>query len=709
MPPLFTGTESVQGPLGMPTLGIMPHPSDEPPDPTSDMGMAQRAEVKRWVRVIKQDKAHWKNDFDRMRRNMEFVAGLQYTGQSKIEEERYIANWTLQRINQKVATLYARDPKVVVKRRKRMDYQLWDEKMESIQQAVSSSVQLVAARQEPAPEAMAIMNDFQRGRQMQELVEKVGRTLEILFQFQMDTQEPNFKVQAKQWVRRVCVCGVGYLKVLFCRDYSDITHSETRQAAGERAKMAQEILQRLVDGKIDETSADMGRLQNLVSSLHMEQTDSEKTDMQEKLVFDFPAATAIIPDRNCRILKGFVGAKYVTEEFIYPIEYVNAMYGTQIKPGGEVKVLSPDGKEDANEMPSVNADQQLPSQGQVAIWQVHNLQDKTTFIVCEGYKDYVMAPEVVTPATSGFWTIFPLTFNDVESEPNCKNTIFPPSDVDLMRSAQREWNRTREALRAQRKANAPKYMCPKGTLSENDKTAIQMAQDNQVIELENLAPGQDPSKVVVPLQTADIDMKVYDTGPLEQDAMLVSALQEANIGAAQPNVTATVGSIAEHSRQTINSSNVDDLDDCLSAATKCGGELLLMEMSPETVQKIVGLGAVFPAQDRAAFLNEVELEVEAASSGRPNKAIELDNFQKMAPFLIQFGANPQAVIREGIKRLDDRLDPADFFPAGPVGGPPPTPEGSPQGNPPGAPSQEPQAPPTVSNGKQQMYPAQQPI
>ena len=96
-----------------------------------------------------------------------------------------------------------------------------------------------------------------------------------------------------------------------------------------------------------------------------------------------------------------------------------------------------------------------------------------------------------------------------------------------------------------------------------------------------------------------------------------------------------------------------------------------------------------PNENRADFVNELELETVAASSGRPNKAVEIANWQQLAPLIIQaaqaMAANPalgktmMAVVRESVERLDDRLEPEDFYPTpGPVAAPPPVaPQGAP--------------------------------
>lgn len=637
--------------------------STEAKDATQNSpSLSVKADVKQWQERIRRAKAKWEPDFNRMKENMAFLSGLQWNAQTKIDDDRYIANFTLRSINQKVATLYARNPTVVAVPRKRLNFEIWDGKMESLMDALGQAMQGVQMGMVP-PQAMALLNDFQRGRLMEEVVRRIGETLERVFQYQMDAQEPDFKMQAKQAVRRACVCGVGYFKVIFCRNYetNDLTQSETRQSIAERMLRVKLIAEKIADGKVDENDAQLETLRELISSLSLSPLDQEEVKISEHLIFDFPPATAIIPDDRCRNLRGFVGAHWLAEEYIYPLDYVNAMFETDIKPGGDLKHYTGEGKpQERNEADSAKDD---PSRKpMVLLWQIWDLDTKSTFVICDGYNDYVMAPETMTPATKSFWVHFPLTFNDIETEPGCKSSIFPPSDVQLLKPMQKELNRSHQALRQIRRANSPKYGVVAGKLTEQDKMRLQDAEDNEVIEFQGVIQGEDISKVITPLNLARVDPLLYDNKPIMEDALLATGQQEANVGPAPANVTATVGSIAEQSRQTVATSNIDDLDDCLSAVARCGGEMLFREMSVEVVKRIAGIGAVWPEQQKEEFLNQVELTVLAASSGRPNKAVEIANFERVAPMLLQAGANPQAIIREAVKRLDDRLEPADFFP-----------------------------------------------
>lgn len=698
---MLLGTEQTPqvDPSTLNEQGVVKPKADE--DNGTDVQRSERANVKRWEKRILDAKRKWQGDFDRMKGNMDFVIGLQWPDQKTIQYEKYIVNMTLRTINQRVATLYAKNPRISASRRPRLDFQLWDGDMESIMQIVQQASQMQMMNVPVPPQLLAIMADFQSGRQHQKIVEKVGKTLEIVYHYQQDNQEPKFKTQMKQLVRRVSVCGVGYIKVSFQRDFqNELTHSDVRISLVDRVKMARELLDKLEEGKFQESDAEMDTLRSLVNSLNVQPTDPEQAAVRERLVFDFPKANAIIVDENCSILRGFVGADWIAEEFNYPLDFVNAFFEKDISATAtEIKMYDDSGKAVQSASDSSKDDQKKMK---VKLWKVYDKITNSTFMICEGYKDYIEKPEGMTVPTKGFWQIVPVTFNDVEVIEGCAATIYPPSDVDLIRHPQLEHNRCREALRRHRKANRPRYMYPEGALLQVDLDNIASADDQEFVGLKGLQPGTEPGKVLQPLQTEQIHPELYDTTPVQEDALLATGQQEANIGPAQPNVTATVGTIAEQSRITVATSDVDSLDDSLSDVAECGGEMLLREMSPQNVKAIAGPGGVWPDQDRISFINEIQLEIVAASSGRPNKAVEIANWERVVPLILQAATLPpqaqptmQAVIRETVKRIDDRMEPADFFPL-PMPILPQTPE------------QQQQKGPDSSLGVSQAQPAPQP-
>lgn len=80
---------------------------------------------------------------------------------------------------------------------------------------VTAMGQLVPAQPQLPPgfaEAQALIADFQQGMAYRKQIDKVGKTLEILFARALRDQAPlTFKESAKQMVRRAATCGVGYV------------------------------------------------------------------------------------------------------------------------------------------------------------------------------------------------------------------------------------------------------------------------------------------------------------------------------------------------------------------------------------------------------------------------------------------------------------------------------------------------------------------
>lgn len=655
---------------GVGEVGMTEAPKRPEPDPP------ETAEVKRWLARIAFSKKKFKPDFDRMRRNMAFVTGKQWCGQKELDDDRYTCNLTLRQVNQKVATLYAKNPTAVAVRRDRLDYQIWDEDVDSLIEAVSEAAQLQMAGLPLPVHLAALFADYSHGREVRKLVDQVCKTLNILYQYFVDRQKPEFKEQAKQLVRRVIICGVGYARPILCIDaderYKKFSSVTVGSTVRERLGRAKEIMSRLEQGELDYTAAEVQTLKSLILSIGASGQGGDEANLPERLEFDFPPATAIIVDERCRNLKEFVAARWIAQEYILPVNEVNALFDVDIKTGtGEDEAMEFDVKGDSMPARSTsNGDTTDPySRKIVKLYDVFDYSTKTHFFLVEGYNRFVTQPEPLFPSVSGFWHHFALTFNDVEPDDETEASIYPPSDVQLNKHPQMEWNRTRNGLRDQRNANAPKYLVRKGFLTDEDKQKLRNAMPNEVIELEGVPLDQPLENFIQVMQVAEIDSKVYDTAPLEQDMLLGGGMQQANMGPAQPNVTATVGAIAEESRMTASSSNVDDLDGLLSRVAQAGYEMMLRGMSVESVRRVVGPGTAWPSlpESRENYINEINISVLAASSGRPNKAVDIANFREMAQIMLSAGANPVGIVEEASRRLDDNLDVTKFFPIVPTG------------------------------------------
>ena len=66
---------------------------------------------------------------------------------------------------------------------------------------------------------------------------------------------------------------------------------------------------------------------------------------------------------------------------------------------------------------------------------------------------------------------------------------------------------------------------------------------------------------------------------------------------------------------------------------------------------------MWPTLTKAEVARDLYLEIKAGSSGRPNQAQELQNFERLAPILMQLpGVKPTFLVKQALTRLDDKVD-----------------------------------------------------
>lgn len=637
---------------------------------TSEISPTEESTVKMWRKRIVDAKAHFKPDFDRMRENMEFAANIQWAGQESVDDKdnRYVANFITNHVNQKVASLYAKDPQCEARCRKRLNYAIWDGTDEQMMAATVAVQQgMMTGMQTPdSAQAGALLQDIQQGRQWEKLCKRVGETLEILYGYQCDTQAPSFKKQMKQLVRRVITTGVGYVRLNFVSNNDHILSSSlTDDTLSFRIKRAKAIMLGIEEDRIDEKDPRIEQLRLLLESVESSVSTGELDDVSERIEFDFPSSSSIIVDPRCKAIKGFIGAEWIAQQYIMPIETANAYFGLtgdkRVTVGGDFITYADDGVAKARPTSS-DRPEDVGSKPLGCFWEVFDYTTKEHFFICDGWKWYVQEPKVLDTQIRSFWPVMALTFNDVEVEPGQKVHIYPPSDVQLLKPMQMERNRSRQELREHRKVNRPFFWTQAGWVTGDDLGKFSQHETGELVQIKGSPVSGDMKNAIGTWSGAPIDQAVYSTAPLDDDARLAVGSNQAQQGSKIGNVAATPAVIQEQARMTGVSSNVDDLDDLLSELAQAAGEVMLRRFSPQTVSRIVGKGAAWPDAQRADFLNEIYLDIVAASSGRPNKAVDIQNAQQIVPMLLNAGANPWAVIKYLVGITDANLNPSDFAP-----------------------------------------------
>ena len=638
------------------------------PDPP----LERKELVQKWNDRIKRAKKYWEPCFEQMRKDQDFVLGLQWSRESK--DDRYVANLTLRIVAQRVAFFYAKNPKFIAYRRKRIMNTVWDgdqSTLVSIQQTAAEMVQQSATggvdpnqMQMAQQSVQPILNDAMQVKLAEQQLDKIAKTLEYFFRQNIDQLPQDFKQMMKMVVRRASTTGVGYVKLGFERVMQKKPEIEQRIAdVSNRLATLERLSADLHDNEVDQNGPEMEEMRLLLNDL-AQQTE---VVVREGLTFDYPSSTAIIPDPKCMNLREFLGADWVAQEFILSVNDVKEIYEVDVgksynaykgSAGDGATVTTRSGLVVVQDKAS-RIDNQEGADGRTCcVWEIYGRKDGLVYTVCDGYPDFLREPASPEVYTDRFWPWFVLTLNDIDHEIN----IFPPSDVKLIRDMQADYNRARQGMREHRRAARPKVVVASGTVDQDDLDKLESHPDNAIIELNGLQPGQKVDDLLQSFRGPPIDPNLYETEQLFADMMRVSGIQDANIGATGGAASATQSNIAEASRATAMGSNIDDIDDMLTGIARTGSQILLQECSPEIVRRVVGVGAVWPEISRQEIADEVWLKIEAGSTGRPNQAQEIANAERLFPLLMQIpGIKPEFLAKELIKRLDDKLDITQAF------------------------------------------------
>lgn len=632
----------------------------DPPKSTAEL-------VKDRCQEITGAKEYWRKTFENMRRNARFARGKQWPAleaaegaTAPSEDERYVANITLRHINQRVANIYAKNPKVRAQRRQKLYAKVWDGTPEMLAMAQQTIMQEKVTMQAgpaamPMPPtgmdpltAQAVLAEAQEAQSQRRLYDRMGKTLEIVAQYSLDEPTPKFKPQAKQLVRRVLACSVGYVKLGYQRlmQYNG-EHLDARiKDATDRMAEIEVQLAGLQDKTIAPESKEAADLAENIKVLQQQ----KEMVAREGLVFSFPKPWSIIIDPAVSQLKGFVGAEWIAEEYILTPKQVKKIFKKDVGKNYE-----------AHKMSGGKGDKRYKDQKFCAVYYVYDLVALKCFALCMGYPDYLKEPGDPDVALEQFHPYFVLSFNDIEPDAE-EDNVYPPSDVDLLRHMQLEYNRAREGLRIHRQAQRPAHVTNKGVLDDDTKAKFASHIDHEIIET-NLSKQDKIADHLQPKPTLPITPELYETENVFVDTQRVVGDQPADLGGIS-GATATESQIASRSRASSIESNIDDLDEFLTDVMRSAGQILLLEMRKETVIEIAGPGAAWPdlPPTRKDIARELQLEVRAGSSGKPNRQARLTAIEKTAPFLIQTpGVKPRKLAEFMLGEIDEGIEMEDFL------------------------------------------------
>lgn len=592
--------------------------------------------IKKLTEDITTSRQHWSKKFEKMRKAQSFIHGKQWidaTGSA--DENKYVVNLALSHINQRNAAIYAKNPRVVGKAKQRMWYQVWDgttESWQAAQQAVEQSTQMGMP---VPPQVGALIEDIKAGMLRKEQANRIAKTAEKLVQYFFEEPMPRLKRQLKRLVRRVDTCGIGYLKLGYQRAYeANPTISQAISDCSVKIEELERMLADRADGEIQNGSAELEQLRLSLADLQSQ----EYVMVREGLSFTFPKSWQIIPDKGCTNVATFENVKLLTEEWLLTPEEVKRYYDVDL--GTNFSGYSRYGK-------AVEGDKKL-----ACVWIAYDMVNQLCYHICDGYPDFLKEPGKPDIELEQFHPIFALTFNELEDDED----PFPISELEMIRHAVMEINRARDEFVQQRVANRPGYVSASGVFGDDDKRKMATHENSEVMELDGVTPGTDIKSVLMAKPIMQVDPNIYSDEAFFADIQRQRQTQQANFGGTSGD-TATEATISEASRVSGIQSNIDDLDDFLTDVVRASGQILLMEMEPGTVKRLVGEGAMWPALARDEWAQEVLLDLKAGSTGRPNKSLKIANMERLMPFALQTGEiSPKWLAGQIVREMDDTVD-----------------------------------------------------
>lgn len=345
----------------------------------------------------------------------------------------------------------------------------------------------------------------------------------------------------------------------------------------------------------------------------------------------------------------------------------------------------------------------LDEDKQIAILEIWDKNTQRVYTMAEGCEFWLRDPYSPRKAGERWYPFFLLPYQVVDGQ------FVAPSLVDLTYILQDEHNQARDRFNEHRDLCLPGWVAS-GEVSEK---SIKRYKDSELGEITIVdTEGKPLSQVIMPREHPAIDPVVYDTSAVRYDWEQVTGLQDAARSTVVKPKTATEASIMQQSLSGRTSEFRDQVEDWLQEIAQYAAQILLQELTPAQVERMMGppepqtinTGGLpmvvevkpydWPQLSRDQVFEMVEMRIRAGTTGAPDKLEEQENWGKILPIIQNLvtgimqarmqGADAEPLInllRETIKRFDERLDVEQFIPKAPVMPAPALPPGLPAGLP----------------------------
>ena len=606
--------------------------------------------ARKWNKRIANAREFWKKFHERVRHNRSEVAGFNWKADPKSKQfYKHRANLIHGTITATLPSIYARNPEI-------------------------SSTPLYRA----------------------ENLKLFCKTIETVTNRCME--RARLKDRAKATVRSALTSSFGVVKVMYQRDIQTdpiilARINDTQDNIAEAERLMADIDD---PDQLQAQEANLEELKQLMTALK----EQVEVVASEGLVIDRVLTDNLLIDPSVCEFFDYRDADWHCQIIPMKKSTAEATYGMKLESAkaytGNDQMPKKDGR-------LASAAAMLDEDKQIAILEIWDKNTQRVYTIAEGCDFWLREPYSPRKVGERWFPFFLLPYQVVDGQ------FVAPSLVDLTYILQDEHNSARDRFNEHRDLCLPGWVAS-GEVSEK---SIKRFKDSELGEITIIdTEGKPLSNVIMAREHPKIDPVVYDTSAVRYDWEQVTGLQDAARSTVVKPKTATEASILQQSLSGRVSEFRDQVEDWLQEIAQYAAQILLQELTPAQVERMMGppepqtinTGGLpmvvevkpydWPQLSRDQVFEMVEMRIRAGTTGAPDKLEEQENWGKILPIIQNLvtgimqarmqGADAEPLInllRETIKRFDERLDVEQFIPKAPVMPAPAMPPGLPAGLP----------------------------
>lgn len=323
----------------------------------------------------------------------------------------------------------------------------------------------------------------------------------------------------------------------------------------------------------------------------------------------------------------------------------------------------------------------------ICILEIWDKRTQLVYTMADGCEFFCREPYAVEAVGQRWYPYFILPYAVLPGQ------FVAPCLVDLTEKLQNEHNETRDKFAAHREINKPGWIGDRESVDQKNVTRFKDSVLGEITLVD--AGGRPLNQVIMPKQSIPVNPADYDTAPIRFDWEQVTGLQDAARSTIVQPKTATEASIMQQSLSGRTAEFRDKLEDLLLEMDEYGAQILLQELTPAQVERYTGpneieetidpttgqpVHVVKPAYDwpqlnRDQIFDMVEINIIPGTTGAPDKAQSQEIWTRAFPVvqqlitqIMQCAAQSidysplEALLRETLKRFDDRIDVDQFLP-----------------------------------------------